>query len=150
MFISTSKTLEKNEIKGKIVSWKIKIQNFNWKNFKKFEPQPKNFWYKKYSASSKLSENLKKFQKIINFSKRGGSLSEFLWWKKVLVKTCEKLWNSSAKARKRRKSNLIRPWMPQNRSTICQNSSSWPLEFPIKTKIFRCWRKSSKWWNFLL
>ena len=72
MFISTSKTLEKNEIKGKIVSWKIKIQNFNWKNFKKFEPQPKNFRYKKYSASSKLSVNLKKFQKMNNFSKRGG------------------------------------------------------------------------------
>ena len=64
----TPKNLEKNEIKSKIDSWVQKIEIFNWKIFKKFEPQRKNFWYK----SSKLSENLKKFQKIINFSKRGG------------------------------------------------------------------------------
>ena len=68
----TPKKFEKNEIKNKIDSWVQKIEIFNWKIFKKFEPQRKNFWYKKYSASCKLSENLKKFQKIINFSKRGG------------------------------------------------------------------------------
>jgi len=69
MLFAAPKNLEKNKPQNR----ELNDQNskFQLKFFKQFEARVKNFFYKKFSACSKLSKNQNKLVKIVIFSYRG-------------------------------------------------------------------------------